>query len=290
MTARPFELHLQTIDSEVGETRTLYSYVLNPSSGVAPHLCGGLRTTGCTTRAAAEAFVRQRIAELVGAPSTTSPPDDCTPLLEDSERLRAFAEERGWLFFRGLLPAAEVQQVRHDLLAVVERHGGLEEGSDPDAGVTRAGVVFEGSNPTDAYRRYTNELLAVHSFNALDQLHRLGARRQRLGAELLHLAVAERQYLTDLRRHGGGPGPVAPVVALKGYRVVVFPRQQADVAPQVADVGPGVAIEPPGSVERLTDVHAQARACRAGADSQLRPGGRCPPEIEEGGGAVDPAR
>jgi len=48
---------------------------------------------------------------------------DSTPLLHDPEALRARAAEDGHLFFKRLLPAEEVLEVRADMLAVVEKHG-----------------------------------------------------------------------------------------------------------------------------------------------------------------------
>jgi len=48
---------------------------------------------------------------------------DSTDCLGDPERLRARAQQDGYLFFRGLLPAADVLQMRAELLEVVTRHG-----------------------------------------------------------------------------------------------------------------------------------------------------------------------
>ena len=50
---------------------------------------------------------------------------DCSELLGDRARLRAAARERGYLFFRGLLPAAEVLAVRRPVLQVTAGHGAL---------------------------------------------------------------------------------------------------------------------------------------------------------------------
>ena len=101
----PFELHVQTVPSSDGTAQTFYSYTLNSESGVPAHWCGPLRTTGCHTEAAAERFVRQRIEELKRGAPDTEPWSDCSALLDDPERLRSVAAERGYLFFRALLPA-----------------------------------------------------------------------------------------------------------------------------------------------------------------------------------------
>ncbi|HLL90069.1 MAG TPA: phytanoyl-CoA dioxygenase family protein [Tepidisphaeraceae bacterium] len=59
---------------------------------------------------------------------------DSTPLLTDAPALRARAERDGFLFFRGLLPAAYVLEVRADLLGVVDRHGWRAPGQGPLGG------------------------------------------------------------------------------------------------------------------------------------------------------------
>lgn len=51
---------------------------------------------------------------------------DSTPILGDAERLRARGEQDGYLFFRGLLPAEAVLEVRRDLLGVLAANGWLD--------------------------------------------------------------------------------------------------------------------------------------------------------------------
>ena len=116
-----FALHPQTMAAADGTTRTRYSYTLNPESGVPRQWCGQRKTTGCPTRAAAEQFVRQRIAELRRRPPPATPPVECSHLLQDPDRWRAAAEERGYLFFRDGLPAAAVLEVRRDVAGVLRR-------------------------------------------------------------------------------------------------------------------------------------------------------------------------
>lgn len=55
---------------------------------------------------------------------------DSTSILRDPVSLKRRAEEDGYLFFRKLLPEADVLEVRRDLLAVVERHGWRTPGQD----------------------------------------------------------------------------------------------------------------------------------------------------------------
>ena len=186
MGSAPFALHPQTIAAADGMTRTLYSYTLNPESGVPRHWCGQRKTTGCPTRAAAERFVRQRIAELKRGPPPTTPLVECSHLLGAPDRLRAAAEERGYLFFRGLLPADAVVEVRRDVARVLRRHGALADGTADHAAVAREGVVLEGSSPTEQYRRYYNAVLGLRSLNALPHHPLLmGIIEQLCGQEIL---------------------------------------------------------------------------------------------------------
>ena len=182
----PFELHAQSVPAPDGTAQTYYSYSLNAESGVPPQWCGRLRTTGCRTLAAAERFVRQRIEELVRGAPDTRPWSDCSALLNDPERLRSAAAERGCLFFPGLLPVEAVLEVRRDVLRVLRDHGALADGAETDAGITRPGVVLEGSKPDEQYRAYYNEVLSVHSFNALPHHPRImGVLKQLLGEAVL---------------------------------------------------------------------------------------------------------
>lgn len=62
---------------------------------------------------------------------------DSSPLLEagDFDGLRRRADEEGYLFFKGLLPADAIRQVRRDMLAVVDAHGWRAPGQDALGGL-----------------------------------------------------------------------------------------------------------------------------------------------------------
>jgi hypothetical protein len=60
--------------------------------------------------------------------------EDATPLLGDPGALRALAARDGYLFFRGLLDAQSVLNVRLAILAVLDRHGLRPEGVAPLSG------------------------------------------------------------------------------------------------------------------------------------------------------------
>ena len=66
---RPYNLHARTIPARSGKARKVYNYTINPESGVPSHLCERRKSTGCSTKAAAERFVLARIEELkAGSP------------------------------------------------------------------------------------------------------------------------------------------------------------------------------------------------------------------------------
>lgn len=60
---------------------------------------------------------------------------ESTPLLSNPAALRARAEEYGYLFFRGLVPPADVQAVRTDLLHVMNEFGWLSQKHPLDEGI-----------------------------------------------------------------------------------------------------------------------------------------------------------
>ena len=94
---------------------------------------------------------------------------DCNDVLEDQARLRSRAAENGYLYFPGLLPVEDVLPVRRGVLQVVGRHGLLRAGIDIDEGIRKEGVYIdlEYDKPTPPeLKRFYNEVLSLHSFNA----------------------------------------------------------------------------------------------------------------------------
>ena len=91
------------------------------------------------------------------AMATVEPFVDCSEDLGNPERLRARGADNGYLFFPGLLPAAEVLAVRRAVLEVAEEHQLLRPGSDPDLAIRRDGVYVDVEyerNPTPAVRNF----------------------------------------------------------------------------------------------------------------------------------------
>jgi ectoine hydroxylase-related dioxygenase (phytanoyl-CoA dioxygenase family) len=90
---------------------------------------------------------------------------DVTSLLQKSLELRAQAEREGFLFFRGLLDAADVLEVRKDVLGVCRDFGWLDGSASLMEGRTLSGfVAIEGD---DAHRAFYSELQTRRSLHSL---------------------------------------------------------------------------------------------------------------------------
>ena len=60
----------------------------------------------------------------------TEPFVDSTPILDDPEALLARVDEKGYLFFRGLLPVQDVLDVRRQILQVLDSQGWVSAGTE----------------------------------------------------------------------------------------------------------------------------------------------------------------
>ena len=69
-----------------------------------------------------------------------TPYQECSELLGDAAALRVAARERGYLFFRGRLPAAAVREVRRDVLQEIQRQGYLAPDAPWEDGMARRGT------------------------------------------------------------------------------------------------------------------------------------------------------
>ena len=69
-----------------------------------------------------------------------TPYQECSGLLGDGASLRVAARERGYLFFRGRLPAAAVREVRRDVLREIQRQGYLAPDAPLEDGMARSGT------------------------------------------------------------------------------------------------------------------------------------------------------
>lgn len=90
----------------------------------------------------------------------------------DFATLRQRAATEGYLFFKGLLPVAELMRVRADMLAVVERYGWRQPGQDQLGG----GLDLAALNqvPDEAMRKDIGvSHAAYHDVQKLESFHRL---------------------------------------------------------------------------------------------------------------------
>ena len=129
------------------------------------------------------------------ATARSAPFLDSTPLLGDGEALRARGEAEGYLFFKRLLPAADVLRVRADILQVIDRHGWRQPGQ---------GVHGGGVNP--------------------EALNRVPDDQMRLDIGVSHTAYGDVQKLESVHRLPHHPNLLALYRTLFGGEVLAHPR------------------------------------------------------------------
>ncbi|MEQ7006507.1 phytanoyl-CoA dioxygenase family protein [Actinopolymorpha sp. B17G11] len=81
-------------------------------------------------------------------PTRTTPFLDSSDLLGDPPALRARADERGYLFLRGLLPRSAVLDVRQRFLEIIDRHGWLAPGTPVGEGIADV-PAYEREDPAE---------------------------------------------------------------------------------------------------------------------------------------------
>src|SRR5262245_59046012 len=84
-------------------------------------------------------------------------------LLSQPEALRQRLAGDGYLFFRGLLPAAPLLSLRREILEICQKHGWLLPGTKLEEGRGRADAYTGYFEFTEVYR----ELQFLESFHAL---------------------------------------------------------------------------------------------------------------------------
>ncbi len=98
---------------------------------------------------------------------------DSTALLHEPEKLRARADEDGYLFFKQLLPKALLLDLRREVLEIVARHGWLSPGTDLMDGVADLDAIAASDLGDDSLkyigvtRDAYREIQSLESFHAL---------------------------------------------------------------------------------------------------------------------------
>ena len=119
-----------------------------------------------------------------------APEEVYTPFIESdanagADQLRAIMDEQGYLFFRALVPADEVLEVRREALELCREAGWLDQSRDLMDGVVAAGVppTSEGQPEYMAMYRKLLKLPRFHDFPCQPALMEIA--RQLLGGEVL---------------------------------------------------------------------------------------------------------
>ena len=84
-------------------------------------------------------------------------------LLDDEDKLREQAQRDGYLYFRGLIDAASIYNLRQDFLEICYRHGWAQGGEALMDGIRIGGPFMEGD---DGYWPVLDEFQSLESFHA----------------------------------------------------------------------------------------------------------------------------
>jgi hypothetical protein len=104
---------------------------------------------------------------------------DATPLLADPPRLRALAEQEGYLFFKSFLPQEPLLELRRQILEIVQRHHWLQPGTPLLEGRANLKAIAqsEETDPSLAFIGVTKaayrEIQSLELFHALPHHPRL---------------------------------------------------------------------------------------------------------------------
>ncbi len=84
---------------------------------------------------------------------------------DDPNKLRERMRRDGYLFFRGLISAADIRRTRAEILALCAGAGWLAPGTEPNEGIAAPGIAS--TEPQPDYMAVYNPLLRGEAFNAL---------------------------------------------------------------------------------------------------------------------------
>ena len=101
-------------------------------------------------------------------------------LMDDTAGLRARAERDGYLFFEQVMDVGAIDSLRVEICEILERHGWLDEGTEPIDARSRRDAIVEGVR--DYYPVY-DDIQCLESFHALPHEPELLAALERLFGE-----------------------------------------------------------------------------------------------------------
>lgn len=111
---------------------------------------------------------------------------DSTSLLAEPEKLRARADEDGFLFFKQLLPKKLLLELRWQILSIIEGHGWIKEGTHPMEGIGNLDTIArdDAGDPKWKYigvsEKAYGEVQSLELFHALQHHPRLIALYEKL--------------------------------------------------------------------------------------------------------------
>jgi hypothetical protein len=95
------------------------------------------------------------------------PFEESTHLIAEPRKLKQRADEKGYLFFRNLLPEDAVLQLRKEVLEVCRKHGFLDKEAPLMEGVSAPGFYIIESSVNRDYTNYYKDIQQLRSFHAL---------------------------------------------------------------------------------------------------------------------------
>ncbi len=98
---------------------------------------------------------------------------DSTPLLANPDLLRARADADGFLFFKQVLPAELILELRQQIMGIVGRHGWLRAGTDPMDAIGDLVAIAAADAGDSSLRRIGVTRAAYRDIQSLELFHSL---------------------------------------------------------------------------------------------------------------------
>lgn len=96
-----------------------------------------------------------------------APFKESTSLLNHPDHLREAAKQDGYLFFRSLIPASAIIELRNDILQICKKHQFLDPKASVTDGIANPGFMVLESSVNPVYLNYYRDVQQLRSFHAL---------------------------------------------------------------------------------------------------------------------------